>query len=98
MAHAPTSTDLRRKALFAQTTSATLVESLLILEPLLKSGTATGEQRMARAWTIDELEERFPAAAAAITAAFDAAEVAALFRVPYVEVDYVAILLANINL
>jgi hypothetical protein len=49
---------------------------------------------MARAWTIDELEERFPAASVAVGDAFEAAETA---PGKYVEVDYVAVLLANIQ-
>lgn len=85
----------RRKELFARTTSATLAESLLMLKALMVSGEATPEHHMARAWTIDELEERFPAASLAVQNAFEAAETA---PGEYVEVDYVAVLLANIEI
>jgi hypothetical protein len=85
----------RRKELFARTTSATLVVSLALLEEALVSGKATPEHRMARAWTIDELEERFPAAGLAVQSAFEAAETA---PGEYVEVNYVAVLLANIQI
>lgn len=87
--------EARRKALFARTTSATLVESLTMLEALLVSSNATPEHLMARAWTIDELEERFPAASLAVGAAFEAAETAVG---GYIEVDYVAVLLASIEI
>lgn len=50
------------------------------------------ELRQARAWMIQELERRFPAASDAVQAAFDAAELAGGDD----EVDYVAVLLANI--
>ncbi len=45
----------RRKALFARTTTATLIQSVTILEALLVTGNASQEEIMARAWTIDEL-------------------------------------------
>lgn len=84
----------RRKALFARTTSATLVTSLKILEARAASGTVSKAETMVRAWTIAELEERFPAASIAVGDAFEAAE-----NAPggYVDVDYVAVLLANIE-
>lgn len=85
----------QRKALFARTTSATLVTAVKTLDELLKSGKASQEHIMSRAWTIDELEERFPAASDAVQAAFEAAETA---PGEYVEVDYVAVLLANIEI
>lgn len=87
--------EARRKALFARTTSATLIQSLRMLEVLIMSGKATPEEHMARAWTIDELEMRFPAASIAVGDAFEAAEMA---PGKYVEVDYVAVLLANIKI
>lgn len=84
----------RRKALFVRTTTATLIQSVRMLDEVLKAGKASKEEIMARAWTIDELELRFPAAGDAVQAAFDVAETA---PGEYVEVDYVAVLLANIK-
>jgi hypothetical protein len=85
----------RRKALFARTGDAALIEAVKTLEALLVAGNATQEHIMSRAWTIDELELRFPAASDAVEAAFYAAETA---PGKYVEVDYVAVLLANIKI
>ena len=90
---AKTTIENRRKALFARTSTATLIQSVKILEAVLIAGNASKEEIMARAWTIDELEERFPAASIAVGDAFEAAETA---PGEYVEVDYVAVLLANI--
>ena len=83
----------QRVALFARTTTATLIQSVTILDALLVTGKASQEEIMARAWTIDELEQRHPAASLAVREAFEAAETA---PGEYVEPDYVAILLANI--
>ena len=85
----------RRKALFTRTTSVTLINSLRILEARAVAGELSQDETIARAWTIDELEMRFPAASIAVGNAFEAAE-----NAPggYVEVDYVAVLLANIQL
>lgn len=85
----------RRKALFKRTTSVTLINSLRILEARAVAGTLSQEETMTRAWTIDELEERFPAASVAVGDAFEAAENA---PGEYADVDYVAVLLANIQL
>lgn len=60
--------------------------------------TATGpEAAMVRAYMIEELERRYPAASAAVAAAFDA-ETAAIIagNEDVAEVDYVAVLLENI--
>ncbi len=84
----------RRRALFARTTTATLIQSVKILEALLVTGKASREEIMVRAWTIDELEQRHPAASLAVQEAFEAAETA---PGEYVEVDYVAVLIANIQ-
>jgi len=57
-------------------------------------------ERMTRAALIEELENRHPDASAAVEAAFDSAELRAMeaadFGHPAEDVDYVAVLLANI--
>lgn len=80
-----------RKLTTAQPT-ATLITSLrAIADP------QTPEERMVRAWIIDELEERHPAASDAVSTAFEASEariMAGEENVP--EVDYVVVLLGAI--
>ena len=51
---------------------------------------------MSRAWIIDELERRFPAASDAVEAAMLEAETAYMAGGEYTEVDYVGVLLAHI--
>lgn len=57
-------------------------------------------ERMTRAALIEELENRHPEASAAVEAAFDSAELRAMeaadFGHPVEDIDYVAVLLANI--
>lgn len=88
----------RRKALFAQATSATLATSLATLDKLVKDGGPDAQEHiLARAWTIDELERRFPAASQAIEDAYLAAELRLEATGEDVEVDQVAILLAHVR-
>lgn len=82
-----TTTAQKLTALFARSSTPALTGALVMLEA---AASLTAEERWARAQTIKELEARFPAAEAAVTAAFDAAEESGA------EVDYVAVLLANI--
>jgi hypothetical protein len=84
----------QRAALFARATTVTLINALKILEAKTVDGKLSQEETMARAWIIDELELRFPKASDAVHDAFEAAETA---PGEYVEVDYVAALLANIQ-
>lgn len=53
-------------------------------------------ERMIRAWIIDALENRYPDASAAVEIAFDSAQLALMETGVEPEVDYVAVLLANI--
>lgn len=85
----PNDIEQRRKALFARTPDRTLVDSLRTLAAT-PPAEVTAETRLVHAWTIDEIERRFPAAAEAVGAAFEAAEATGA------DVDYVAVLLANI--
>jgi hypothetical protein len=83
------------RALTAAQPTATLVTSLrAIVDP------KTPEERMVHAWIIDALEERYPAAGAAVEKAFDEAEQKAIMSGelahPAEDVDYVAVLLAAI--
>jgi hypothetical protein len=82
-------------ALVAAQSTDSLVGALLILEA---KGELTAEERLVRAWTIEGLETRYPAAAAAVEAAFDAAETVVMNdpEAAYPDVDYVAVLLAHI--
>jgi len=79
-------------ALLAKTPTPTLVTALLTLEASHRSQ----EERLVRAMTIEELENRFPAASAAVAAAFDADEALLDAGVDTDGVDYVAVLIAAI--
>lgn len=78
----------------AQSTES-LTGALLILEA---KGDLSPEERLVRAWTIEALENRYPVAAAAVEAAFYAAETIVMNdpKAAYPDVDYVAILLTHI--
>lgn len=81
----------RRKAmLFATVSDRALIDAL----PLLDTAPSTEETRMVRAWTIEEIEHRYPEAGAAAAAAFDDADRVLVEEDRVVEVDYVAVLLA----
>jgi len=54
------------------------------------------EETMVRAWIMDVLEERFPTASAAVENAFEIAQLTMMETGVEPEVDYVAVLLANI--
>lgn len=79
--------------LFARTSTAQLAIALRTLD---REASLTSDEKWARAQIIDELEGRYPAAAAAVEAAFDGAE-ALISQGHDVTVDYVAVLLANIT-
>jgi hypothetical protein len=79
----------RRTALFASTGTATLIDSLRTLDAIEKRDQ---EETMVRAWTIDELEQRYPNASAIVQAAFEAAEEELVRTGTYPELPYVAIL------
>jgi hypothetical protein len=79
------------RALVAQQSTRTLVTSLRTL-----ATPSDQAETLARAWIIDALEERFPAASAAVQAAFDANDAAMIAGQDPAEVDYVAVLLASI--
>jgi hypothetical protein len=81
----------RLAALFARTTTDTLITSLRALTALGQD--ASGEERWARAKTIEELERRYPAAGEAVGAAYLAAEIEMQRDGKVVEVDYVEVLL-----
>ncbi len=90
-----TSTAQKLTALFAKSSTPTLVTSLLTLDAM----PAAPEHSWARAKTIEELERRFPAASQSVEDAFEKAEariIAGEEDVP--EVDYVAVLVAAIPL
>lgn len=73
--------------------TATLVTALRTIET---AGAETPEEKLVRAWIIDALEERYPAAGAAVQAAFDAADADMVAGREPAEVDYVAVLLAHL--
>lgn len=85
--------EARRQALFAKTTDQALALALRTLDAITEP---TEEQRMARAWTIDELERRYPEASAAVEKAFADAAIAEAAGAEGGEVNYGAILLAAI--
>lgn len=89
----------RLKALFAKSATSALVDSLQILEAKRTTSKAKLDEfeLMARAWTIEELERRFPAASQAVEDAFMESEAALMGGGQYAEVDYVGILIANIK-
>jgi hypothetical protein len=83
----PTADLAARKAdLMGRTSTPAMKVALTMVEAKPR---LTPEERMVRAWMIDELEGRFPKASAAVEAAFDAAG-------EDENVNYVAVLLANI--
>lgn len=79
------------RALVAQQPTPLLVTGLRAL-----AVPADEAETLARAWIIDALEERYPTAGAAVQAAFDANDAAMIAGEEPTEVDYVAVLLANI--
>jgi hypothetical protein len=85
----------RMAALFARTTTPTLITSLLTLATIGERSSA--EERWVHAQIISELERRHPTADAAVEAAFLAAETEMERTGEYVEVDYVGVLLAAIE-
>ncbi len=74
----------RPAALMSRACTTTLVTSLRVL-----STPRDQEETLARAWAIEELERRFPAAADAVAATFEA-------ELAGDDVDYVAVLLKHI--
>jgi hypothetical protein len=81
----------KMQALLAKTPTRVLVESL----PLLEAQERSPERNLVRGMTIEELERRYPQAAAAVESAYDAAE--EQFEAGEGgEVDYVAVLVAAI--
>lgn len=65
-------TETRRDSLFAQTSTETLVVSALTLDGIEKP---SQDERLALAWTLDEIERRHPEITAALEAWVEAAEV-----------------------
>lgn len=88
----------RLKDLFAKTPSPALAGALRILEDKREADKLSEFELMSRAWTIEELEKRFPAASQAVEDAFMESETALMAGSSYSEVDYVAVLLANIEI
>jgi hypothetical protein len=88
-------TELRKqaRAKTAAQSTATLVTALRAIEA---AGAKTTEEIMVRAWIMDTLEERYPDASAAVEIAFDSAQLTLMETGVEPEVDYVAVLLANI--
>jgi hypothetical protein len=86
----------RLTALFAKAATPALVEALRTLEAKRTTGRLDQFELMSRAWTIDELERRFPAASDAVEAAMLEAETTYMAGGEYTEVDYVGVLLAHI--
>lgn len=85
----------RLASLFVWATDATLAKSLARLDELVKTDGGQ-EYVLSRAWTIDELERRFPAASQAVADAYLAAELEMERTGVEVAVDQVAVLLAHI--
>ena len=83
----------RMAALLARTPTATLAGALRILKA---KSDLTADERLAHARTVEELERRFPEAAAAVERAFDEAEALIEQGVEAEDPDYVGVLLANI--
>lgn len=92
MSAAATTKQQRLAAVFAKSSTSALIGGLRILE----ATPASPEHRMVRAWTIEELERRFPEAAASVEAAFEAAELELIEGRGNGDVDYVAVLVAAI--
>ena len=91
----PSKLDTMKSLAKGQTTAA-LVESLLMVDAMLEAGPATTEDGQALRITCavirGELENRFPAASAALEAAFEQADEDGS------DVDYSAVLLANVQI
>lgn len=83
-------------ALFRKSATPALIDALLILEAKRATSKLDEFELMSRAWTIEELERRFPAASDAVEAAFLDSETALQSGGQYTEVDYVAVLVAHI--
>lgn len=79
------------RARIAATDTTKLVEMLHLV-----AQSERPEERLVRAWIIDGLSERYPDADAAVEIAFDSAQLALMETGVEPEVDYVAVLLANI--
>jgi len=90
---ARTNLDNRHKALFGRATSDVLIQSLLSLD----RQTMNQERRIARAWIIEELERRFPAASELVEQAFAAADAKEQATGEPIEVDYAAVLVDAIR-
>lgn len=84
----------RARAHTAKQPTRTLTDSLRLLG--MTGGPRNAAERLVHAWIIDELEDRFPTASAAVAAAFEADEQRVTAGEDGPEVDYVAVLLANI--
>lgn len=94
MTNTAVATRSKAQALTARQSTPALVVSLRMVEAKLNTLTPAADDaqalRLTRSWIITELEARFPAASDAVEAAFDAADETGE------DVDYVAVLLANI--
>ena len=82
--------------LFAKTGTAALVISLGELDFTAKTQPAP-EVLLCRAWTIEELERRFPAAAKVVEQAFEEDEERLMAGQKSQDLDYVALLLSAIE-
>lgn len=78
--------------IFAKGTDSVLIESLLTIETQPR----TQERALVRAWLIEELEHRHPAASDAVERAFEDSVNAVTDGQPEPEVDYVAVLVAAV--
>lgn len=87
-----TATKADAQALTAAQSTDNLVLSLRVLDTA-----STPEERMVRAWIIDELEKRYPAASAAVQAAFEADEALLIAGVDTPGVDYTDVLVTAIR-
>ena len=89
-----TATKADAKALTAKQSTDNLILGLRMLDTA-----STAEERLVRSWIITELEERYPAASAAVGAAFDAAEEVVMNdpEAEYPEVDYTTVLINAIR-
>jgi hypothetical protein len=82
----------RLAALFARGTTKVLIEFLLTIEAKPR----TQETTLVRAWLIEELERRCPAASAAVEKVFEDSVNAVTNGEPEPKVDYVAVLVAAV--
>jgi hypothetical protein len=85
--------EAKARAKTAAQPTATLVTALRAIEA---AGAKTAGEIMVRAWIMDALEERYPDASAAVELALDSAQLALMETGVEPDVDYVAVLLANI--